>query len=335
MCLLVTQSKTSPVLSDAWLENFYDYNSDGVGVMFSNNGDLVIKKIIPKNAQEFIQFYRADIQGRDCAFHLRMRTHGAIDLINCHPYEVLNRAEHGIDLWLMHNGILSTGNKSNEKLSDTWHYINDYLKPMLAGNPDFAFHPAFKALVADHIGGSNKFVLMDNEGRQVVINESAGVYWAGLWLSNTYAWDASKSAGKNRVNAKKAKKQAKEIPELRTSYKSPSYASYNLWDDDYRSYNSSYGVNAGSYGIYKKPDTDIEYVVESNLDDLEYYGISHGVTLNQALDFVDEFGINGFLDVIDQAIDQQIDAEWFNKVITNHKVARECFPYLGKYESIE
>jgi predicted glutamine amidotransferase len=145
MCLLVTQSKSSPVLSDALLTDFYDANSDGVGVMFANGGDLVIKKIIPKNAAEFIQFYRADIQGRDCAFHLRMRTHGEIDLINCHPYEVLNRAEHGIDLWLMHNGVLSTGNRANVKLSDTWHYINDYLKPMLTGNPDFAFHPAFKA----------------------------------------------------------------------------------------------------------------------------------------------------------------------------------------------
>jgi hypothetical protein len=331
MCLLVTQSSSSPVLSDAWLENFYDYNSDGVGVMFSNNGDLVIKKIIPKNAQEFIQFYRADIQGRDCAFHLRMRTHGAIDLLNCHPYEVLNRAEHGIDLWLMHNGILSTGNKANEKLSDTWHYINDYLKPMLAGNPDFAFHPAFKALVADHIGGSNKFVLMDNEGRSVVINEDAGVYWAGLWLSNTYAWDASKSAGKNRVNAKKAKKQAKEIPDAKPAYK-VGYSSY-LWDEDYRSYNASYGV--GSYGIYKKPDQDVEEVIEQNLDDLEYMGFTHGVTVSEALDFVDEFGIDGFLDVVDQAIDNQIPMDWFNKVITDHKMARECFPYLGKYVSAD
>jgi len=327
MCLLVTQSSSSPVLSDAWLENFYDYNSDGVGVMFSNNGDLVIKKIIPKNAQEFIQFYRADIQGRDCAFHLRMRTHGAIDLINCHPYEILNRAEHGIDLWLMHNGILSTGNKANEKLSDTWHYINDYLKPMLAGNPDFAFHPAFKALVADHIGGSNKFVLMDNEGRSVVINESAGVYWAGLWLSNTYAWDASKSAGKNRVNAKKAKKQAKELPEVRSSYKS-SYSSYSLWDDDYSSYNAS-------YGIYKKSEKDIESVVESNLDDLDYMGFTHGVTVGQALDFVDEFGLDGFMDVIDQAIDGQLPMDYFNQVMTDFKVARECFPYLGRYQGVE
>jgi hypothetical protein len=205
---------------------------------------------------------------------------------------------------------------------------------MLAGNPDFAFHPAFKALNEDHIGGSNKFVIMDNEGRQVVINESAGVYWAGLWLSNTYAWDASSSASKNKVNSKKAKKQAKEIPETRSVYKNP-YGSYHLWDDDFRSYNASYGVDAGSYGIYKKPDHDVDYVVEQNLDDLEYYGIAHTVTVGQALDFVDVFGIDGFLDVIDQAIDHQIDAGWFDKVITDHKVARECFPYLGRYQEAQ
>lgn len=323
MCLLVTQSKTSPVLSDAWLEDFYDYNSDGVGVMVANNGDLVIKKIIPKSAKDFIQFYRSDIQGRDCAFHLRMRTHGEIDLINCHPYEVLNRAEHGIDLWLMHNGILSTGNKANPKMSDTWHYINDYLKPMLSGNPDFAFHPAFKALIADHIGGSNKFVLMDNEGRQVVINEDAGVYWGGLWLSNTYAWSATKSAGKNQVNAKKAKKQAKEMPELKSVYKG---YSANHWDD---------GFDAGSYGIYKKQALDIEEVIQSNLDDLEYMGFTHGISVDQALDFVDEFGTDGFMDMVDQAIDGHIPIDWFNKVITDHKIARECFPYLGRYQEAD
>ena len=116
-----------------------------------------------------------------------MRTHGDIDLDNCHPYPILNRLEHGIDLWLMHNGILATGNKADESKSDTWHYIEDYLKPMLSANPDFAFHSSFSEIVGDHIGSSNKFILMDNEGRQTIINQSAGVYWAGLWLSNTYA----------------------------------------------------------------------------------------------------------------------------------------------------
>ena len=313
MCLLVTQSKSSPILSNAWLTDFYDSNSDGVGVMFANNGDLVIKKIIPKTAEDFIQFYRSDIQGRDCAFHLRMRTHGEIDLINCHPYEVLNRAEHGIDLWLMHNGVLSTGNKANVKMSDTWHYINDYLKPMLSGNPDFAFHPAFKALIADHIGGSNKFVLMDNEGRQVVINQDAGVYWGGLWLSNTYAWSASKSAGTYPVSGKKAKKQVKEMPQIRSIYK----YSYIPTTYDYL-----------GKGDYLRGD---EYTVQSNLDDLSYMGITHGVSVSMGMDFVDEFGIDSFLDVVDQAIDQSIDGEWFTKVIGDHVKAREVFPYLGRY----
>jgi hypothetical protein len=207
----------------------------------------------------------------------------------------------------MHNGVLSTGNKANIKMSDTWHYINDYLKPMLAGNPDFAFHPAFKALVADHIGGSNKFVLMDNEGRQVVINQDEGVYWGGLWLSNTYAWSASKSAGKHPVNIKKAKKQVKEMPEVRSFYK------YSYIPTTYE---------------YSGND---EYTIQSNLDDLEYFGISHGVTVGMGLDFVDEFGMDSFLDVVDQAVDKVIDGEWFTKVIGDHSKAREVFPYLGRY----
>jgi hypothetical protein len=33
MCLLVTQTNNSPALSDDWLNDFYSYNSDGVGVM--------------------------------------------------------------------------------------------------------------------------------------------------------------------------------------------------------------------------------------------------------------------------------------------------------------
>jgi hypothetical protein len=315
MCLLLTQSKSSPILSDAWLSDFYSYNQDGVGVMFAHHGELIIKKIIPNTAQEFIDFYRENISGRDCAFHLRMRTHGDIDLLNCHPYEILNRAEHGMDLWLMHNGVLSTGNRADITKSDTWHYIQDYLKPMLAGNPDFAFHPSFKALIEDHIGGSNKFVIMDNEGRQTVINQSSGVYWGGLWLSNTYAWTSSKSAKNHPVNLKKAKKQIAEKPE-KVVYK---YSKYSEWD-------SYYPAPAWSYD---KP-ADHHREVEINLDDLTYIIGDHGITVDQGLNFVYEFGIEGFTDLVDYAISGELDLEWFKKIITDYKLARESFPALGK-----
>jgi hypothetical protein len=315
MCLLLTQSKSSPILSDQWLSDFYSYNQDGVGVMFAHHGELIIKKIIPNTAQEFIDFYRENISGRDCAFHLRMRTHGDIDLLNCHPYEILNRSEHGLDLWLMHNGVLATGNRADITKSDTWHYIQDYLKPMLASNPDFAFHPSFKALIEDHIGGSNKFVIMDNEGRQTVINQSSGVYWGGLWLSNTYAWTSSKSAKNHPVNLKKAKKQIAEKPE-KVVYK---YSKYSEWD-------SYYPAPAWSY---EKP-ADHHREVEINLDDLTYIIGEHGITVDQGLNFVYEFGIEGFVDIVDYAISGELDLEWFKKIITDYKLARESFPALGK-----
>jgi hypothetical protein len=72
-------------------------------------------------------------------------------------------------------------------------------------------------------------------------------------------------------------------------------------------------------------------VIQSNLDDLEYCGISHGVSVGMGLDFVDAFGMDSFLDVIDQAMDRAIDGEWFTKVMGDHVKAREVFPYLGRY----
>jgi hypothetical protein len=165
---------------------------------------------------------------------------------------------------------------------------------------------------------------MDNTGRQAVVNQSSGVYWSGLWLSNTYAWSASKSAGAKPVGIKKAHKQVKEKPEARSSYK----GGYIGWEDY-----SSYEV--GSYGVYKKPVQDVEELIESNLDDLEYMGFTHSVTMGMALDFVDEFGIDSFLDVVDQAIDGQLPIDWFDKVMGDHKVARECFPYLGRHQATQ
>jgi len=48
------------------------------------------------------------------------------------------------------------------------------------------------------------------------------------------------------------------------------------------------------------------------------------------LNFVYEFGIEGFTDLVDYAISGELDLEWFKKIITDYKLARESFPALGK-----
>lgn len=378
MCLLVTQTSQSPALTQVWLEDFYSSNSDGVGVMRVVDGELLIEKILPKNAQEFVDFYLNHIDGHDCAFHLRMKTHGNIDMENCHPYEVFNKSEHGVDMWLMHNGVLSTGNQADVTKSDTWHYIRDYLRPMLANNIDFAFTDAFADIIGEHIGASNKFVIMDSRGRMQVVNHTSGVYWGGRWLSNTYAWSSPLNVSKTYVDdLGKAYEEIETEPKPKWTsqagnYKSWSsgYSGYSKWsrygDDEYDDYEYDYAT--GSYKTEpKKLDTqpayvppvgnvfddegDVDYVdADDDTPRSEIYGVSEAemedvmedllmeiedmfelryISRAAAWEFIEKFGIDSFMEVAYMALDDMIDSAWFERVLHDHILARQSFPWLG------
>lgn len=218
MCLLITKPVTTK-FDASFLNDVYKFNSDGIGVMYADGGEVIVKKVLPKTADEALAFYKEHIDSRECVVHYRMRTHGATDLNNCHPYQVLT-AEEGYELWLMHNGVLHTGNASDVSMSDTWHYIQNYLRPILLHNPTFFMTNEFKDLIESHIGSGNKFTLLDALGNLVTINEDEGVRFEGAWLSNTYAWS---STGKNYTLC-------------RPKYKATQYSyarSYNFaYDDD-------------------------------------------------------------------------------------------------------
>jgi hypothetical protein len=181
MCLLVQQT-TSSNFTDEFLADVFNKNQDGLGVMYAEDDKLHIFKCLPANAQEFIGFYRAHAEGKNCVWHARMQTHGDIDFDNCHPYMVTS------DVWLAHNGILSTGNAADKTKSDTWHFIKNFIRPALIGNPELLTDPEWQKFVGEIIGRSNKFALVRNDGEIVVINASAGVNYENAWLSNTYAW---------------------------------------------------------------------------------------------------------------------------------------------------
>jgi len=154
---------------------------------------------------------------------------------------------------------------------------------------------------------------MDNEGRQAVINQSAGVYWGGLWLSNTYAWSASKSVKNHPVNLKKAKKQVAEIPSPKYSYNYGYMPSYSYqWSDPYS----------------VDPVGDYYNEVELNLEDLAYIVGKHGISVDQGVQFADQFGIESFLELVDQAISGDLSLDHFQRVITNYQYARELLPNL-------
>lgn len=188
MCLLVEQNKNTR-FSDEFLTGVYTCNSDGLGVMWAENNELHYRKHLPVDAADAISFLRTHAEGKDCCWHARMKTHGNIDFLNCHPYPVFGfneESEH--PMLLMHNGVLSSGNSKDVSKSDTWHFINDYLRPLLSLNPEIVHDKLFIEMLGKFIG-DNRFAIMDYTGRHVIVNRSQGVEYEGSWLSNTYAWD--------------------------------------------------------------------------------------------------------------------------------------------------
>ena len=201
MCLLINQPE-GVTFSDDWIRDFHTRNSDGFGYMYAENDVIYTNKTFG-GIETILQMYK-QVAGRAAALHFRMATHGDVCEINTHPYKILGE-DTGYPLFLMHNGVLSIGNTADKTKSDTWHYIRHILKPLLTRDPEMFMDPAFKELVEDHIGASNKFIIMDAYGNTEIFNESSGTEWeanAGkpkAWMSNQYAWSASK-AGLYRGN---------------------------------------------------------------------------------------------------------------------------------------
>jgi len=190
LCLLHTHPADT-AFDEADIRDFYIHNSDGLGVMWSENDILYTHKYLPPNASAAWEFYKEHIRGRECVVHWRMKTHGEIDLENCHPYPIFG-AGAVMPMSLMHNGILSIGNAADVTKSDTWHYVVDYLRPLLADHPDMFNNRIVMELLEEHIGHGNRFVIMNHKGETVILNKDDFVSYKGALLSNTYAWSSVK-----------------------------------------------------------------------------------------------------------------------------------------------
>ena len=183
MCLLTTSTlddlKSVFLADNGVLESTFCANPDGLGVMYYHSGELHVQRVLPRSLDEARAFLKALPDGDGpVACHWRMRTHGHIDLENCHPYEV----KPGV--YLAHNGILHTGNDADPSKSDTWHFIRRYLAHLPV---DVLHDPAFGEMLGGFIR-NNRFAIMSEDGRLTVINRNQGVETHGVWFSNTYAW---------------------------------------------------------------------------------------------------------------------------------------------------
>lgn len=199
MCLIIKTDKNLPI-SEALLKHMTEKNDDGWGMMWLSQGQLQVEKSGPTPFVDLWNAYLKRIEFNPI-IHLRWKTHGEINEHNAHPYYC------GSGIFLMHNGTVNAPITSHSQHSDTWNFIESWIKPLfkLVKNPhELIRSKQFKQLL-EHEVGSNNRIVMGDRGGFVTFNEKS---WhtitnehtkcGGMIVSNTYAWDSS-GYGKPKV----------------------------------------------------------------------------------------------------------------------------------------
>lgn len=185
MCVIVHKPRDARIPADL-LEASLRLNADGWGLMgFDADGELVIERHAETDANAIRAALDVHPEG-DLVLHLRQRTRGSNEIVNAHPFKIAD------GLYLMHNGTLPLGGRVPGR-SDTWHLVNDLLRPLHGRYPGLLADEAFLQLLELGLKPENKVVLLDAKNRGLaILNRAHGAEFDGLWLSNTRWIDRSR-----------------------------------------------------------------------------------------------------------------------------------------------
>lgn len=185
MCIIVSKEKGVEMPDKATLERCFDYNSDGAGLMYANNG----KVNIVKGFMDFKSFYEYlmkldkiyNLKEKALVMHFRISTGGNVDGGNCHPYPISPRKKDlrsyciKTDLGMAHNGVISmyTSYSKKEELNDTQRFIQKAVYPIYKSNKEFYKDYELMSLLED-IAGS-KLCFLDKD---------ENIYYVGKFIED-------------------------------------------------------------------------------------------------------------------------------------------------------
>jgi hypothetical protein len=195
MCVIIVRDPGIEI-PFAKIESACHVNSDGFGIVIADRGKQEIIKEFNPQGNDPARVARLLEQAKDnpLALHLRFATAGEKSSMNCHPFSTLTQADHGLDVQFMHNGTLSAFTDSKSVMSDSYHFNEKVVRPLLIRSAAFlgtelCLTDPFVFEVLDKYRGASKFVLFDDKGKSLIIGEADGKQFEGWWASNDYSFD--------------------------------------------------------------------------------------------------------------------------------------------------
>lgn len=172
MCIIVVKKKGIDLPSKETLKTCFERNHDGAGLMYVQNGQV----IIDKGYMDFKSFYKrlqkvehkiGNLKNHAIVMHFRIGTQGANDKATTHPFPISNKVEDlkatyfRTDVGMVHNGIISKFNY-DKTISDTQLFIKDFVSVIKKLRVDFYKDKDVLGLLKNEIGYS-KLCFLDKD----------------------------------------------------------------------------------------------------------------------------------------------------------------------------
>jgi hypothetical protein len=183
MCVIIQKPKDKVITEDN-CRGAAMANQDGFGFMYYDKDadKIATNKGCIQDVGKIIKVMNL-LSAYEVCYHFRIKTHGSICDEQCHPFRVTNKEEHGMDIYMMHNGCIS-GVTGEAGESDTQMFVNGTLRPLLKDNPKEIESVFFVPWIEEKIGAHNKLLFMYGQGKILRINQKNWDTHEGMNVSN-------------------------------------------------------------------------------------------------------------------------------------------------------
>lgn len=164
MCVII-QLLENQVMDMAKLSMAAVNNPHGYGLVIKDGDKLETIKRLPKggnneNIEEIMELLD-DHQDKERFLHLRYSTAGGVSDSNLHPFTVFNKDGHEIQL--MHNGTMYRFQEKDSVYSDTFHFCQNIVRPLLDAVGGDISKPIVHTVLGEFIGSVSRVCLISNK----------------------------------------------------------------------------------------------------------------------------------------------------------------------------
>lgn len=191
MCWIAYVNKDRSQIPREHLANAHHRNDDGWGLMYAQDGEVVIVKDKGKDHEAFRKAWLEVPEKTPVCVHFRFGTAGSMGSEMAHPFPVLHDENGRCTLAMMHNGVLDCVHEDKVgHMSDTAVLLRDVIIPQLEQHPDLLENETWRWMMGYTIGNPNKLVFMRGDGEVFIVNDYQGKWMeGGVWYSNQYSID--------------------------------------------------------------------------------------------------------------------------------------------------